>query len=124
MKVLIMRHGESMDDIDNQYGGWSDFDLSPKGKEQISTKIEKIKALGINFEMIFSSPLKRAIQSSEILSSGLGLSVETFEYEVESFQYINTDNMSRTNNEIITINIFLEIRTRFKDINYLIFNVI
>jgi alpha-ribazole phosphatase len=87
MKVLIMRHGESMDDVDNQYGGWSDFNLSPKGKEQISAKIEKIKALGIRFDKILSSPLKRAVQSSEILSSELGLSVETFEYAKERNSY-------------------------------------
>jgi broad specificity phosphatase PhoE len=33
MKIYFIRHGEAMDDVENRYGGWADFPLSPKGVE-------------------------------------------------------------------------------------------
>jgi len=82
-----MRHGQSMDDVNNQYGGWTDLDLSLKGREQIKEKAKKIKALGPNFEKILTSPFKRAFQSAEILALELGLSIDTFEYLKERNSY-------------------------------------
>lgn len=32
MKILFVRHGESIDDIEDRYGGAADFDLTEKGR--------------------------------------------------------------------------------------------
>jgi 2,3-bisphosphoglycerate-dependent phosphoglycerate mutase len=87
MKILLLRHGESQDDIINAYGGWADFPLTEKGKEQIKASAEKIHHLGISFDKILSSPLKRAQQSAEILSEKLSTSVEILEYIKERNTY-------------------------------------
>ncbi len=80
MKILFIRHGESIDDIEDRYGGWGDFDLTPKGKIQIAESAKKIASLGEKFEVVYSSPLKRAFQSAEIISNELGVDIEVLAY--------------------------------------------
>ena len=80
MKILFVRHGESVDDIEDRYGGWADFDLTKKGEKQLAKSAEKIASLDEKFEVILSSPLKRAFQSAKIISDQLGIEVEVFEY--------------------------------------------
>jgi len=80
MKILFVRHGESVDDIEDRFGGWADFDLTEKGKQQLTESAEKISLLNEKFDVILSSPLKRAIQAAEIISNKLNLNVEVFEY--------------------------------------------
>jgi 2,3-bisphosphoglycerate-dependent phosphoglycerate mutase len=80
MKILFVRHGESVDDIEDRYGGVADFDLTEKGKRQVLESVKKIASLNEKFEVILSSPLKRAFQSAKIISRELKLDVEVFEY--------------------------------------------
>jgi 2,3-bisphosphoglycerate-dependent phosphoglycerate mutase len=80
MKILFVRHGESVDDIEDRYGGSADFDLTEKGRDQVSESAKKISSLGEKFEIILSSPLKRAYQSAEIISNEIGIEIEVFEY--------------------------------------------
>lgn len=80
MKILFVRHGESVDDIENRYGGSADFDLTEKGRKQISESAKKISSLDEKFEIVLSSPLKRALQSAEIISNELGIEMDVFEY--------------------------------------------
>ena len=79
MKILFVRHGESVDDIEDRYGGWADYDLTEKGKIQINESAQKISELGERFEIIYSSPLKRAHQAAKIISHQLNLKVEILE---------------------------------------------
>ncbi|MBN1168475.1 histidine phosphatase family protein [Candidatus Woesebacteria bacterium] len=80
MKILFVRHGESVDDIEDRYGGWADFDLTENGKRQVTETADKISSLDERFEIILSSPLKRAVQAAEIISNKLDIKVEIFEY--------------------------------------------
>jgi len=80
MKILFVRHGESVDDVEDRYGGWADFDLTGRGKEQLIETAEKISSFSEKFEVVLSSPLKRAFQASEILANQLDIDIEVFEY--------------------------------------------
>ncbi len=80
MKILFVRHGESVDDIEDRFGGWADFDLTEKGKKQSIESAGKISSLDEKFEVILSSPLKRAFQATEIIASQIDTEVEVFEY--------------------------------------------
>ena len=80
MKILFARHGESVDDIEDRYGGWADFYLTEYGKRQIAKTARKITSLDGNFEIVLSSPLKRASQAAEIISNQLDTDVVVFEY--------------------------------------------
>ncbi len=65
MKIILLRHGESVDDVLNCYGGAADFDLSENGRETARKVAELYREKGV--EMIYSSPLKRAAQTAQII---------------------------------------------------------
>ncbi len=73
MKIFFIRHGESTGDIENLYGGDYDDHLSEKGREQARDLAQLLKDKDI--EIIFSSPLSRAKEVSEILASMAGCKV-------------------------------------------------
>lgn len=83
MKILLMRHGEAMDDITNSYGGWADDPLTEKGEEQARNKVTSIKNLNIPFEVVYTSPLQRAYKVGQIIGEHLNLTVEKLYYAKE-----------------------------------------
>lgn len=87
MQILFVRHGESEDDIINAYGGWADFPLTERGKEQLEATAKKIKDLKISFFKVLSSPLERAKMSSAIIAKALNLDMEIFELVKERNTY-------------------------------------
>ncbi len=87
MNILLVRHGESVDDLTNQYGGWADFPLTPKGRRQIQSTAEKFKDPDVNFEAVYTSPLARAIESGRIIANYLGIPQKVFLYLKEKNGY-------------------------------------
>jgi broad specificity phosphatase PhoE len=71
LKIYMMRHGEALDDVENCYGGIADFPLTDKGREQA---MRAAAALPVEPpEVIYSSPLKRAKETAEIVAAQLGV---------------------------------------------------
>lgn len=79
-KILFVRHGESVDDLTDQYGGWGDFLLTPRGKLQIEETAKKIEDLKVNFSRVIHSPLIRAVESAEIIADHLALPTRVYHY--------------------------------------------
>lgn len=73
IKLFLMRHGESTDDIDNQYGGWADFPLTEKGRGQAVDAARKLATEKVKFGAVFCSPLKRASETAKIVCKALDL---------------------------------------------------
>lgn len=67
MKMILIRHGESVDDILDCYGGAADYSLSDSGKQTARDVANALSETAI--EKIYSSPLKRAIQTAESIDS-------------------------------------------------------
>jgi len=74
MKIYIVRHGETTGDIEDRYGGSYDDHLTEKGKMQLKQTAGAL--VGKNIEMIFSSPLIRTKESSEIIREKINVPVE------------------------------------------------
>ena len=87
MNLLLMRHAESVDDLTDQYGGWLDLDLTPHGIEQVVEACGTLSALNVTFDQILHSPLKRAVQSAQIISNQLGIPTEELVYLKEKNGY-------------------------------------
>ncbi|PIS21254.1 hypothetical protein COY33_00165 [candidate division WWE3 bacterium CG_4_10_14_0_2_um_filter_42_7] len=87
MKILFIRHGEAVDDVENRYGGWADYPLSPKGIGQAEAAAEKLVPRKNEFQKVLSSPFKRAYQTAEIVSEKLNLPLEPFVYLKERNTY-------------------------------------
>src|SRR5512147_32454 len=62
-KLVLLRHGESTWNKENRFTGWTDVDLSERGREEAKRAGETLKAEGYVFDVAFTSVLKRAIRT-------------------------------------------------------------
>lgn len=85
MKIFFIRHGETTGDVENLYGGDYDDHLSEKGKQQSLDLARNLSNKGI--EIIYSSPLIRAQETSKTLSRQLGCEIITINNLKERNQY-------------------------------------
>ena len=60
-KLVLVRHGESTWNLENRFTGWTDVDLTPTGVEQAKQAGRLIKEAGLDFDVAYTSVLKRAI---------------------------------------------------------------
>jgi broad specificity phosphatase PhoE len=77
LKICFMRHGEAEDDVLDCYGGIADFELTDKGRKQATIVSEELKKY--KPKLIFSSPLKRAKETAEIIGRELNIDVKVIE---------------------------------------------
>lgn len=66
MKLVLVRHGESEWNKLNLFTGWMDVDLSDKGREEAKNAGKILKEDGYDFDICFTSYLKRAIHTLNI----------------------------------------------------------
>lgn len=62
-KLCLIRHGESIWNKENRFTGWTDVDLSEDGYVQAKNAGDLLKKHGYNFDIAFTSVLKRAIKT-------------------------------------------------------------
>ncbi len=60
-KLVLIRHGESTWNLENRFTGWTDVDLTPTGVAQAQESGRLLKAEGYEFDLVYTSVLKRAI---------------------------------------------------------------
>jgi len=60
-KLVLIRHGESTWNLENRFTGWTDVDLTPLGVQQAQQAGRLLKADGYEFDVAYTSVLKRAI---------------------------------------------------------------
>ena len=66
MKLVLLRHGESVWNKENRFTGWTDVDLSAKGFEEGKEAGNQMKKAGLVFDMAFTSVLTRAIKTMNL----------------------------------------------------------
>jgi 2,3-bisphosphoglycerate-dependent phosphoglycerate mutase len=71
-RLVLLRHGESQWNLENRFTGWVDVPLSPKGIEEAKSAGEKLK--GVVFDRAFTSVLRRAIDTLNIVLDIVGQS--------------------------------------------------
>jgi len=62
-KLVLLRHGESDWNKENRFTGWTDVDLSDKGRQEAHDAGVALKAAGYTFDVAYTSVLKRAIRT-------------------------------------------------------------
>jgi len=72
--LVVVRHGESEWNKLNLFTGWRDVDLSPRGIEEARKAGQALKNEGLTFDMAFTSALKRAQHTLDIILEELGQS--------------------------------------------------
>lgn len=73
-KIVLIRHGESLWNLENRFTGWTDVSLTQKGREEASHAGKLLKQHGFKFNKAFTSLLKRAIHTLDIALDELGQS--------------------------------------------------
>lgn len=70
--LVLVRHGQSEWNLKNLFTGWRDVDLTEQGRAEAKAAGEKLKALGLSFDIAFTSVLKRAQNTLDLILDELG----------------------------------------------------
>ena len=70
--LVLVRHGQSDWNLKNLFTGWKDPDLTEKGVEEARAAGRRLKALGLTFDIAFTSELIRAQNTCKLLLEELG----------------------------------------------------
>jgi 2,3-bisphosphoglycerate-dependent phosphoglycerate mutase len=60
-QLVLIRHGQSTWNLENRFTGWVDVDLTPLGVSQAQEAGQRLKAHGFDFDIAYTSVLKRAV---------------------------------------------------------------
>jgi len=69
--LVLLRHGESAWNRENRFTGWTDVDLSVAGIAESHAAAERLRKAGVDFDLAFTSVLKRAIRTLWIVADDL-----------------------------------------------------
>lgn len=72
-KLVLIRHGQSAWNLQNLFTGWVDVDLTEQGKNEARDAGRLLKAEGFEFDLVFTSVLKRAIRTMWIILDEMDL---------------------------------------------------
>lgn len=67
IKLVLVRHGESLWNKENKFTGWTDVELSDKGIKEAIDAGKKLKEDNYNFDIVYTSVLKRSIDTANII---------------------------------------------------------
>lgn len=70
-KLVLLRHGQSVWNLENRFTGWKDVDLTEKGYDEARTAGERLERHGFRFDWMFTSVLRRAIRTGWIALDGV-----------------------------------------------------
>ena len=71
--LILLRHGQSAWNLENRFTGWTDVDLSDKGRDEAREAGKKMKEAGLVPQYFFTSYLKRAIHTLQIAAEEMDL---------------------------------------------------
>ncbi|MBM3637712.1 MAG: 2,3-bisphosphoglycerate-dependent phosphoglycerate mutase [Alphaproteobacteria bacterium] len=69
--LVLVRHGQSDWNLKNLFTGWKDPDLTEKGQAEAKAAGQRLKALGLNFDIAFTSALTRAQYTCRLILNEL-----------------------------------------------------
>jgi 2,3-bisphosphoglycerate-dependent phosphoglycerate mutase len=73
LKCVLLRHGQSLWNLENRFTGWTDVDLSDQGVREAHEAGSLLKAQGYTFDVAYTSVLRRAIRTLWIVLDELDL---------------------------------------------------
>lgn len=62
-KMVLLRHGQSVWNLENRFTGWTDVGLTDQGRQEAHTAGLQLRENGYTFDLAYTSVLKRAIQT-------------------------------------------------------------
>lgn len=72
-KLVLLRHGQSLWNLESKFTGWTDVDLSDQGMREAHQSGRLLKSEGYTFDVAYTSLLKRAIRTLWIVLDEMDL---------------------------------------------------
>jgi 2,3-bisphosphoglycerate-dependent phosphoglycerate mutase len=72
--LVLVRHGQSDWNLKNLFTGWKDPDLTPQGIGEATSAGQRLRAMGLQFDVAFTSALTRAQHTCRLILDELGQS--------------------------------------------------
>ena len=72
IKLVLVRHGQSVWNLENKFTGWTDVELSEQGVKEAKEAGEVLKEQGFTFDVAYTSVLKRANDTLMYILKELG----------------------------------------------------
>ena len=72
IKLVLVRHGQSMWNLENRFTGWTDVELSEQGIKEAKEAGKVLKEKGFDFDVAYTSVLKRANDTLKYILEELG----------------------------------------------------
>ena len=76
IKLVLVRHGQSMWNLENKFTGWTDVELSEQGVNEARNAGKLLKEKGYTFDLGYTSVLKRAMNTLDLILEEMGESIE------------------------------------------------
>jgi 2,3-bisphosphoglycerate-dependent phosphoglycerate mutase len=76
IKLVLVRHGKSIWNLENKFTGWTDVDLCDEGIEEAKEAGKLLKEKGFSFDLAYTSNLKRAINTLDLILNEMNLNIE------------------------------------------------
>ena len=73
--LVLVRHGQSEWNLKNLFTGWRDVDLTDKGVTEAREAGRKLKAQGLKFDVAYTSALKRAQRTLDLMLEEMGQTI-------------------------------------------------
>ncbi|MFQ5889145.1 MAG: histidine phosphatase family protein [Gemmatimonadota bacterium] len=74
-ELLLVRHGETDSNLEARYAGWNDDRLNARGREQTFSLAARLRPFRVR--RVYTSPVRRAVETAEFLSAEIGADVRT-----------------------------------------------
>lgn len=65
-KLILLRHGQSVWNLENLFTGWTDVGLTPEGEEEARTAARLMVEAGLKPDVVYTSVLRRATETADI----------------------------------------------------------
>jgi 2,3-bisphosphoglycerate-dependent phosphoglycerate mutase len=72
-RLVLLRHGQSIWNLEGRFTGWTDIDLTPAGREEARVAGRVLRSRGYSFDLAYTSVLKRAIRTLWIVLDEMDL---------------------------------------------------
>lgn len=69
--IVFLRHGQSLWNAENRFTGWTDVELTDKGRDEAADAARLMTEAGLRFDRAFTSYLRRAVHTLDIVLEGM-----------------------------------------------------
>lgn len=111
MKLLFIRHAESIGNLEKRLQGWADSELSGEGKMQVKKLAQRLRIEAWRPDHVYSSPLQRAAQTAQALIDEFEVSICGTKVNIEY-----ADGLKELHNGVFQGLTWLEAQTQYPEL--------